>query len=254
MNFEVIGTHKEGVNVDVTQRQEEWFKKRLGKFTGSKIKDLMGCGRSTAKMDWNDINKVFDFSDTALKYIYKVAMERLTGIKEYNASSFAMSFGTENEYAVKETLKKRGYDLLECDFIDYPHKEMFLGASPDGKIGETYNLEIKSAVSWSGVYERLEEVFDVSHMDFWQIQLEMLCQDISDTMYVVSYPLQADLINISFIQKSETHQKRILQRVEIANNAITLFEKNGLKGIRECLTKSISEYKENYENTPTTIL
>ena len=43
------------------QRTNEWLEQRKGRFTGSKIKDLMGCGRSTAQKPWGSIEKVYDF-------------------------------------------------------------------------------------------------------------------------------------------------------------------------------------------------
>lgn len=233
-------------DTESVQRTDKWFENRKGKFTGSAIKNLMGTGRSTSKMDWNDINKVFDFNDAALKYIYKVGMERITRISEHNASSFAMNFGSENEYDVKEAMKKQNFveDVVEVDSIDYPYEDLNLSASPDGRClykGEMLNLEIKSAVSWNGVYERIEEEFDVKHKDFWQIQDEMLCANLDKTLFVVSLPLQAEKFQYKILESSPIHQTRMVQRVRIANDCIKLFEENGMKGIRECLEIAINK-------------
>lgn len=247
MNIVVHGRRESKID-DSLQRTEEWFEKRKGKFNGSEIKNLMGTGRSSSKMDWNDINKLFDFSDSALKYIYKVGMERLTGISEHNASSFAMSFGTENEAEVKIEMLKQNFvgSINDCESIDYPHEDIFLASSPDGKVimsGEKLNLEIKSAVSWNGVYERIEEDFDVKHKDFWQVQNEMLVQVLNKTLFVVSLPLQASKFQYKIVDSSPIHQKRMVQRVRIANHCIKLFNENGRKNIRRCLEESISKAK-----------
>ena len=60
-HFEMIGSFDENTSHDL-QRTEKWLEKRKGRFTGSKIKDLMTCGRSTSKMAWGSFEKLIDFS------------------------------------------------------------------------------------------------------------------------------------------------------------------------------------------------
>ena len=55
-------------SVSDLQRTEDWLEKRKGRFTGSKIKDLMNCGRATSKQSWGEITKLFDFSFFSIRH------------------------------------------------------------------------------------------------------------------------------------------------------------------------------------------
>ena len=51
------------ISDNIKQRDIEWYRSRLGHFTGSRISDLLKSGRKKEQA----------FGDTALSYIYKVA-------------------------------------------------------------------------------------------------------------------------------------------------------------------------------------
>ena len=72
------------------QRTEDWHKKRLGNWTGSKIKNIMSCSPKGSKMSWSDDAKVYEFSKGAIKYVYSRAMERKTQRYIETPSSKAM--------------------------------------------------------------------------------------------------------------------------------------------------------------------
>ena len=82
------------------QRSIDWFRARLGHFTGSNIVKLMGCGRKKDEI----------FSATAISYIYQVASERMLAdgvvndddalceyIEQVSHTNRAMQFGIDNE-------------------------------------------------------------------------------------------------------------------------------------------------------------
>jgi putative phage-type endonuclease len=111
------------------QRTPEWFAKRLGKVTASRIADLMaktktGPGASRAN------------------YLAQLVTERLTGTPTEGFQSPAMTWGIEQEAAARAAYSARmGVLVDEVDFVDHP--TMQAGASPDGLVGEDGLIEIK---------------------------------------------------------------------------------------------------------------
>ena len=232
------------------QRTEEWFEQRRGRFTGSKIKDLMSCSRSTAKLEWGRAEKLIDFGNTAKKYIYGRAKERQRNKVVKIPSSAAMKYGTENEIPVVKLLKKQYPDYIfeDVGFVEFI--EGIAGASPDGRIitpAKKIGLEIKCATDWNGVYDRHELPIDQTNKDFWQLQGEMLALEVNEIMYVTAEPSEnifepniTDL-SIKFIDASPIHQKAIEQRCMIADAGIELYL-NGLN-FHEAIQKACSDFE-----------
>jgi putative phage-type endonuclease len=124
------------------QRTPEWFQKRLGKVTASRIADLMaktktGPGASRAN------------------YLAQLVTERLTGTPTEGFQSTAMTWGIEQEAAARAAYSARmGVLVDEVDFVDHP--TMQAGASPDGLVGEDGLIEIKCP-NTSTMLEYLED-------------------------------------------------------------------------------------------------
>jgi putative phage-type endonuclease len=124
------------------QRTPEWFQKRLGKVTASRIADLMaktktGPGASRAN------------------YLAQLVTERLTGTPTEGFQSPAMTWGIEQEAAARAAYSARtGVLVDEVDFVD--HHTMQAGASPDGLVGEDGLIEIKCP-NTSTMLEYLED-------------------------------------------------------------------------------------------------
>jgi putative phage-type endonuclease len=124
------------------QRTPEWFAKRLGKVTASRIADLMaktktGPGASRAN------------------YLAQLVTERLTGTPTESYKSPAMDWGIEQEAAARAAYSARmGVLVDEVDFVDHP--TMQAGASPDGLVGEDGLIEIKCP-NTSTMLEYLED-------------------------------------------------------------------------------------------------
>ena len=201
----------------------EWLKNRAGHFTGSSNENLMSCDRIGAKKDWSDPSKVFNVGSGFFKYVFKVAMERRTGLLDKETKSFNLEYGHENEPLLIENLIEKGHveTHSKCDFMTY--KETKIGATPDGLVtvkGKPATLEMKSCVSWDGVHARLKTPIHEKHSDFWQIQTEMLVQGTSFCLYVVAYPMTFEHYHIQEVQASEIHQRRLIQRAELAEQCI----------------------------------
>jgi putative phage-type endonuclease len=124
------------------QRTPEWFAKRLGKVTASRIADLMaktktGPGASRAN------------------YLAQLVTERLTETPTESYKSPAMDWGIEQEAAARDAYSARtGVLVDEVDFVDHPW--MQAGASPDGLVGEDGLIEIKCP-NTSTMLEYLED-------------------------------------------------------------------------------------------------
>lgn len=109
----------------VEQNSEEWFALRRGKFTASTFKDLF-MGKDTQ-----------GYKDA----IYKVAFERLTNTIPESFSNEWMQRGTELEPEARTWYEfEKNVEILNAGFIEYND---WIGASPDGLIGEDGLIEIK---------------------------------------------------------------------------------------------------------------
>jgi len=90
------------------QRTEKWRLERLGRWTGSQLKNLMSCSQSGGRISWNEIDKLFHFGNTALKYIYENAMERKTGrYIDMGQGTKEMQYGTKVEPLIQKATKRK---------------------------------------------------------------------------------------------------------------------------------------------------
>lgn len=111
------------------QRTPEWFAKRLGLVTASRIADVMAKTKTGA-------------SASRSGYMAQLITERLTGAPTEGYQSAAMEWGTEQEPVARAAYEAREAVLVdEVDFVRHPLLEA--GASPDGLVGEDGCIEIK---------------------------------------------------------------------------------------------------------------
>jgi len=215
------------------QRSPEWFEQRMGKFTGSQISELMKCSRSTAKKGWDAPEKIIDFGDGAIKYIYNKAKERQRGKVIHTPTSAAMRYGTDNEKTVVDLYMSENPDLRFeevgfCEFISN-----VAGASADGRIysgDEVYGLEVKCATTWEQFYNRTETEMNQKHMDYWQIQAEMMALGVVKLIYLVAEPSE------NIFEPEITHYtKKIVYQNPEAQNAIQIRANLGDKIIKKWL-------------------
>ena len=226
------------------QRSDEWFKQRLGRFTGSQIDKLMSCSRASAKYEWGRPEKLIDLGETSKKYIFAKAKERQRGKVIQSATSYAMKYGTEQESTVWNILLKKYPDIQKVGFIEFIPG--IAGSSPDGA-GDDFGIEIKCVTDWDGMYKRHIEPFDQSHDDFWQIQTEMIALEANRLLYVVAEPseniFEPDITDISevWVTASPIHQQAIIQRCKLGDMII----KKYLSGVEwhEAVRAGCSEFE-----------
>lgn len=109
------------------QRTPEWFAKRAGVITGSRVKAIAsGTGSQTAK-----------------NLIATLRWERRTGVCAPTYTNGDMERGTELESEARAAYEIDRLCVVEqVDFITHPDHS-FIGISPDGLVGEGGLVEIK---------------------------------------------------------------------------------------------------------------
>jgi len=115
------------------QRTEEWFKRRIGKVTGSRVKDALSKLKNGSR------------SKAAKTLIGKIVAERLTNVSaDGDISNLrAVQHGIITEkLAVAAFEKATGKKVQLVAFVDHPDIE-WCGASPDGLVDDDAILEIK---------------------------------------------------------------------------------------------------------------
>lgn len=206
---------------DSGQRSVEWHKKRAGKFTGSRVKDLMTSGKG---------NKIW--GETSKKYIFEKHIERLTGraFGDPDMQTPAMKRGVELEPVAKQVYFERHEIIIEeCDFIPSPCGRA-LGASPDGENKEhSLSFEIKCRGAMSH-FSHGCEVIDESHPDFWQVQTEIHVTGSKKLIYINYNPdyEPLDLI-IQEVLPSPIHMNRLLERIDEAEKHLAVMKEMSLK-------------------------
>jgi len=120
--------------VDVQQNSEEWFNLRLGKATSSNFAKIMA-------------NEDKAFGNPAKEYAQKIALEMVTGERDESASYSNSYMDRGNEFepvAVNLYEIETLYNVTNGGF-NY-NKELTLGDSPDGIVGEKGCIEVKSVI------------------------------------------------------------------------------------------------------------
>lgn len=227
------------------QRTREWYLARMGKFTGSSMKDLMG------KTDIKNNNMA---SATAQTYISKVAGERylkdvLESLPdeelEYHNKlngvyvNFAMQHGIDNEALVKNMLASQGYEIAESGLVVV--EDTNLGASPDGLIGEDMVLEVKCPTLQTHI-QYVDKITDgaslkaVNEGYYWQVQTEMMATKRNKCMFVSYYPHLP--LHKVIIEANESDQALLMQRYKIAEEQVVSIIKKLEEEVQSSALKS----------------
>lgn len=186
------------------QRSNDWFNLRQGRFTASRITELLGKQ---------------GFGLTGENYIFEKAVEIVYGIDEdENLTTFDMQRGINLEPLAFRKFK----ELKEFDFIDVKESYFFpytnnAGASPDGIVGDDAILEIKSPRSkkfFKLVAKGLEAI-DQIYYD--QMQMQMLCSN-SKKCYFFNYIIfnGQEMWHEIIVERDEKRIDFIKERIEQA--------------------------------------
>ena len=108
--------------IDCIQKSDEWYRARLGKLTASNFDKVLsdGTGRKT--------------------YMLELAAERLTDLCQKSFTNEAMEWGVLTEAEAREYYSEVYGEVKEIGFVEL---DEWVGASPDGLVGDDGLLEIK---------------------------------------------------------------------------------------------------------------
>lgn len=214
------------------QHTLEWYRKRLGKITGSRVGDLMKSSRKKDEM----------FGDTAKSYIYQLAAERDMNpgiieddesfemyLQQVGFSSKAIEWGNlQEENARRLYIKKTGRNMIETGLCIHPSIPNF-GSSPDGYYygddGEKGVLEIKCPNQNTFMKYKVEITDNaglllVKPEYFFQCQSHMMVTGAGWCDFTVYCPFQSNPIHIVRILPDYSCFDMIEKRIRIANDII----------------------------------
>lgn len=136
--------------IQAEQRTPEWYSARLGRITGSNMKNVMAIGARGQYLQPRD------------NYKRQLVAERLTG-EQADKDIFltdAMKWGILNEGTARTIYKLRtGNKVEEVGFIQ-PDEGM-LGVSPDGLVNDDGLIEIKCLVTQNHLYNIFRNAMNV---------------------------------------------------------------------------------------------
>lgn len=148
------------MNAPIIQGSPEWFAMRIGKATGSRIKDIIAKTKT-------------GYSTSRANYAAQLVAERLTGKVEESFANAAMKWGTECEPLARASYEaEMGVMVDEVGMLEHPAIAM-TGASPDGLVGSDGMVEIKCPNTATHIATMLSGKADPQYMS--QMQWQMVC-------------------------------------------------------------------------------
>jgi putative phage-type endonuclease len=117
----------------VIQGSEEWKKERAGIPTASSFDCIITTKGEQSKQ--------------RQKYMYRLAAERITGVKEETYQNGVMQRGIQMEEEARRMYELITGNTVEQVGVCYPDEKKLYGCSPDGLVGKDGALEIKCPTS-----------------------------------------------------------------------------------------------------------
>ena len=192
--------------ITTEQRTQAWYKKREGRFTASQIHRLLGK---------EGLKRTKDSIDN---FAFEKAVETLYGREEDGFVSEDMRRGIVLEplaFKLFQQLKFHEFlDVSECGFYDFGKHA---GASPDGRVSNNSNLEIKCPRRnkfYKLVANGIEEI-DTQYIA--QMQMQMLATN-TERSYFLNYFIDGGLEywHEIIVERDEVMIDLIKSRIEIA--------------------------------------
>lgn len=186
--------------MEPTQKSSEWHTQRLGRFTGSRISELLG---------------IKGLGETGKSYAFENAVEIVYGRdEEEQFLSYDLKRGTELEplaFRKFKEIKATEFidDVQECGFFAFGKDA---GASPDGLVGKDAVIEIKCPRS-NKFFKLVAEGIDVIDKSYIaQMQMEMLCTN----------SVRCHFFNYIIYNGVEMWHELVIERDEVMINLIKL--------------------------------
>jgi putative phage-type endonuclease len=189
--------------VDVLQGSPEWLVARLGIPTASGFDRIITTRGEPSKQ--------------AQKYMYQLAAERITGVKEESYQNGAMQRGTEMEAEARAMYELISGNEVKIVGVCYLNEKKLYGCSPDGLIGEDGVIEIKCPTSAVHVAYLLDGGLPTEY--FQQVQGQLFVTGREYVDFFSFYPgIKPLLIRIErdekFIKSLETELKEFCKKLD----------------------------------------
>ena len=209
------------------QRSREWYKARLGHFTGSQVGRLMKNGRGG------------DLSADAYTYISEIVSERLINpvvldvdeltdeyIEATAVTSRAMAWGIDNELnAVKVYEKLTAYKVTSCGALQHETIHCFWD-SPDGLLLEQDGTievkcpQVRQHAVFLGV-QTAEELKAENPVYYWQCLSHTAVTGASFCDFISYNPFIKPSIHIVRIHRNDEDIHALIQRIKMADSIAT---------------------------------
>lgn len=205
----------------VEQQSKDWFAARLGKFTASRMPDLMGRGRGEL------------FGAKAVNYVQEIIIERTLSEegreiyieqqmnREFVQTKWGNKYEPEARKAIEDALG------LKCEEVTFRKNELeYFGGSADF-VCEGVPGEIKCPFNVMVHQNNLELMLtglDKSHTYYAQIQAHIMNFN-SDRCVFASYdPRRDEKSKLAIIEvcRDEAFISEMLERLELAEKAVNL--------------------------------
>lgn len=199
---------------EATQRSEEWFKDRWGKFTASEIHKLLG---------------IKGLGQTGETYAIEKAIEQMYGQVEDSYRGADMQRGIELEPLAFAKFKELYPEATESFMFPYGQHA---GASPDGVVGKDAILEIKCPRATKFFKIVADENIDKEYIA--QMQMQMMCSN-SKRAYFFNYCIimGEEFYHLIIVERDEVMidliKERLKEAITIKEEYIAKITKNLLK-------------------------
>lgn len=137
---------------NIDQGTEEWFKVRLGKLTASTAQAIASQGKGLETL------------------CYQKAAEILSGTSEDSYTNPDIDRGNEQENLARSSYEMETGNIVKQ--IGFCELDEFIGASPDGLVGDDGLVEIKCQKNSVYVKTLYTKKIDTKYV--WQMQMQML--------------------------------------------------------------------------------
>ena len=234
--FDAINVEQQAAYIQekkqVEQQSRDWFNARIGKFTSSRMPDLMSRGRGEL------------FGVKAINYVQEIFIERTLseeGLEIYIDQQMSREYVQTkwgNKYepiAKKEIEKVLGLSIKDCTFVE--SNMSFFGGSADFQINGTPG-EIKcpyNVMIHQHNLELMQTGIDRSHTYYAQIQAHIMNFHAEKCLFCSYDPRRDEKSKLAIIEvyRDDEFIAEMIERLYLANRAV---EQNIMNGIPVAVT------------------
>lgn len=207
------------------EEEQSWMDQRVGKFTSSRLGDLMTEGRGKDKF----------WGDTAMSYIYEKIAELITGIPHFKAESASLAWGNDNEAAAIEAYRAHtGNEVHHMGEVFIKFNEL-CGGSPDAYVGDDGIAEAKCPYN-SANHIKTFITREIPKPHIFQCQGNMLFSNRQWCDYISYDPRMPEGMQLVIIRmpRNEKICDSVLKRIDLAVDEIVKIEKlTGIKILKQ---------------------